>query len=223
MEFVARGDLRKSITDSQFFNWERLIRFATDIARGLSWLHSRKPPVVHKDLHTRNILVTKYGESCKIADMGLSTIVGQPSTHKLYERISPPEVKEMGFSTKSDIFMLGFIFFEMFSKGIKVEKNILGQLLGYSDSNSFPSSSSIESMSFWVNEPGRESFVKLMKECCHPDPNARPSALQVLKILDVIYSQINVEQQDQIIHQHQDLSHLWQNKGTGTTKDLGYQ
>lgn len=70
MEFFPRGDLRKAVQDYTFFNWEKLVRFSTDVARGLNWLHTRKPPVLHKDLHTRNILVSLYGEACKIADMG---------------------------------------------------------------------------------------------------------------------------------------------------------
>jgi serine/threonine protein kinase len=42
-------------------------------ARGMAWLHSRSPPVLHRDLHTRNVLLDK-GHQCKVCDFGLSSI-----------------------------------------------------------------------------------------------------------------------------------------------------
>lgn len=34
-----------------------LIQFALRIGCAMAWLHSRNPPILHRDLHTNNILV----------------------------------------------------------------------------------------------------------------------------------------------------------------------
>ena len=45
-----------------------------DIASGLLYLHEMKPPVIHRDLTTKNVLLTS-SLVAKIADMGNSRIV----------------------------------------------------------------------------------------------------------------------------------------------------
>jgi len=49
----------------------QLREFALDIAHGLSYLHSLKPPVIHRDLKSLNVLIDR-SFSCKVADFGLS-------------------------------------------------------------------------------------------------------------------------------------------------------
>ena len=46
---------------------------ALDVANGCHYLHRQKPMIVHRDLKSQNILLTKDGR-CKIADFGLSKI-----------------------------------------------------------------------------------------------------------------------------------------------------
>ncbi|KZO99058.1 kinase-like protein, partial [Calocera viscosa TUFC12733] len=45
-----------------------------DIAQGLSYLHSLRPPLVHGDLRARNVLVRDSGQAC-LADFGLSRLL----------------------------------------------------------------------------------------------------------------------------------------------------
>ncbi len=46
----------------------------TGTGRGVVYLHSRTPPIAHRDLSAKNILVDN-GLNAKIADMGVSRIV----------------------------------------------------------------------------------------------------------------------------------------------------
>ena len=44
-------------------------RISSELIDGLNYLHSRKPPVVHRDLNSKNVLLTETG-LVKISDLG---------------------------------------------------------------------------------------------------------------------------------------------------------
>ena len=48
----------------------QLVRMAIQIAEGMAFLHSRSPPVVHRDLKSHNVLIDTTGD-CKLCDFGL--------------------------------------------------------------------------------------------------------------------------------------------------------
>ncbi len=50
------------------------VSILTDTSSGLAYLHSRAPPIIHRDLTARNVLLTS-ALSAKISDMGNSRIV----------------------------------------------------------------------------------------------------------------------------------------------------
>ena len=89
-----------------------------DVARGLLYLHTRNPPVVHRDLSARNVLLTS-SLVAKISDLGNARIVNlQPGqlartlTH-LPGTISymPPEAFTDGsqYGPRLDIFSFGHL------------------------------------------------------------------------------------------------------------------
>jgi serine/threonine protein kinase len=47
------------------------------ILKGLLFLHSRSPPVIHRDLKCDNIFITGPTGSVKIGDLGLATLKNQ--------------------------------------------------------------------------------------------------------------------------------------------------
>ena len=90
----------------------------TDVARGLLYLHTRNPPVVHRDLSARNVLLTP-SLVAKISDLGNARIVnlqpGQlartltrvPGTHVYM----PPEAfdQHSRYGPQLDIFSFGHL------------------------------------------------------------------------------------------------------------------
>lgn len=69
----AGGDLYGALRrHPELLRWDRLGRkVALDIAMGVHYLQSRRPPVLHRDLKSPNILLTAEGVA-KIADVGMS-------------------------------------------------------------------------------------------------------------------------------------------------------
>ena len=60
-----------------------------DVARGLLYLHTRNPPVVHRDLSARNILLTS-SLVAKISDLGNARIVNLQSSQLARTLTRPP-------------------------------------------------------------------------------------------------------------------------------------
>lgn len=58
-------------------NWTR------QILRGLVYLHGHTPPVVHRDLKCDNIFVNGNRGDVKIGDLGLATIMQQPTAQSV--------------------------------------------------------------------------------------------------------------------------------------------
>ncbi|KIY61194.1 kinase-like protein [Cylindrobasidium torrendii FP15055 ss-10] len=70
--WMANGDLRHYIHDRvPFLDDVFPLNALEDISRGLQYLHSHNPPIVHADIRCANVLV-KADLSCCISDLGLS-------------------------------------------------------------------------------------------------------------------------------------------------------
>ncbi len=73
-EFIGRGSLHEVMKSNRpDFDWKRKMKIATHAAIGMLYLHSRSPPIVHRDLKSDNLLVTD-DFSCKVCDFGLARV-----------------------------------------------------------------------------------------------------------------------------------------------------
>lgn len=113
---MERGSLFHVLADqSNRITWGMKLDFCKDIAKGMLYLHSRSPPIVHRDIKSLNVLVTKEWK-CTIADFGLtrikdsqsmSTRVGSPAW-------SAPEVlRGEQYDEKADVFSFGVVMWEI--------------------------------------------------------------------------------------------------------------
>ena len=75
------------------------------LALGMAYLHALKPPIIHRDLKSHNILVDKSRNNVKIADFGLSRTISESSTMTATgtPQWSAPEViRHERYSVKAD-------------------------------------------------------------------------------------------------------------------------
>lgn len=81
MEFYSRGSLATALESSDPLTWEWKIAVVRDIARGMTYLHSRPfERVVHGDLKPENIMFNDKGNAI-VVDFGVSRV--QTYTHTM--------------------------------------------------------------------------------------------------------------------------------------------
>lgn len=57
-EYMPRGSLYQQLhDDSVDLPWNRTKQLALGTAKGMSFLHNRTPPIIHRDLKSHNLLV----------------------------------------------------------------------------------------------------------------------------------------------------------------------
>ena len=89
------------------------ISILNDAALGLSYLHSHKPPIIHRDLTANNILLTK-SLTAKITDLGMAKILDKHQSTRMttapgLPAYMPPEAlgKHPSYTTALDVFSYG--------------------------------------------------------------------------------------------------------------------
>ncbi|VDO82589.1 unnamed protein product [Soboliphyme baturini] len=73
-ELMTSGTLKLYIKRFKKINIKVLKSWCRQILKGLAFLHSRNPPVIHRDLKCDNIFITGTTGSVKIGDLGLATL-----------------------------------------------------------------------------------------------------------------------------------------------------
>jgi len=121
MEFCDKGSLFNLLSDSKFpLDWSTALSFTKEIVLGVQALHTHNPAIIHRDLKTLNVLVTR-DYHCKIADFGLSRTDTNTNLGTLlqckgtYLYIAPECYFNEKTSIFSDIYSLSIIMWEIFN------------------------------------------------------------------------------------------------------------
>ncbi|RLN54958.1 hypothetical protein BBJ28_00024484, partial [Nothophytophthora sp. Chile5] len=74
MELCPKGSVYSVIhNDDIKIDWSLLLRMMVDSSRGMHFLHSSTPPILHRDLKSVNLLIDADWR-CKVSDFGLSKL-----------------------------------------------------------------------------------------------------------------------------------------------------
>lgn len=120
-EYMPNGNLKGYLSDKNSeLSWEMRIRIAIDAAQGLEYLHHGcKPPVVHRDVKTTNILLGENLDA-KIADFGLSKVFASDNDTNVETTVmgtagylDPEYYNSQKLTEKSDVFSFGVVLLEL--------------------------------------------------------------------------------------------------------------
>ncbi|BDA49200.1 probable serine/threonine-protein kinase SIS8 [Coccomyxa sp. Obi] len=119
--FMPRGSLFRILhrTPNFVLDDRRRINIALDVARGMNYLHSCRPPIVHRDLKSANLLVDK-DFTTKVADFGLSRVrrstwLSSKSQAGTPEWTAPEVLRNQSYNEKSDVYSFGVVLWELFT------------------------------------------------------------------------------------------------------------
>ncbi|CAH2055077.1 unnamed protein product [Thlaspi arvense] len=114
-ELFTSGTLRQYRLRHKRVNIRAVKHWCRQILRGLHYLHSHDPPVIHRDLKCDNIFVNGNQGEVKIGDLGLAAILRK--SHAAHCVGTPefmaPEVYEEAYNELVDIYSFGMCILEM--------------------------------------------------------------------------------------------------------------
>ncbi|KAK1937101.1 putative serine/threonine-protein kinase drkA [Phytophthora citrophthora] len=186
VEYFPLGDLQHYLkAHGDLLSWAReKIHMAVGVARALEYLHTRRTPIIHRDLKSRNVLLTRqlepkvidFGVSKGRLDLTMTAGVGTPYW-------TAPEVMEgKRYTEQADIYSFGVLLSEMdtckipfhdilTSEGKKEKPFRILQMV----------MSGHLRPSFSDDCPSRIRRVGVT--CCQHDPARRPNASALVKML----------------------------------------
>lgn len=87
---------------------------ALDAARGVLYLHSFNPPILHRDLKSLNLLLDEAFRT-KLADFGWTRTLANYMTSKIgtYQWMAPEVIAGQVYTEKADVFSFGIILWEI--------------------------------------------------------------------------------------------------------------
>ena len=117
MELIEGISLKQYMEKKGVLNWKETLHFAIQIAKALEHAHSRG--IVHRDIKPHNVMVLKNG-SVKVTDFGIARMMSKGNTLTKealgsVHYISPEQAKGGRVDSRSDIYSLGVVMYEMMS------------------------------------------------------------------------------------------------------------
>ncbi|XP_034255000.1 serine/threonine-protein kinase WNK2-like isoform X6 [Thrips palmi] len=114
-ELMTSGTLKTYLRRFKKINPKVLKSWCRQILKGLSFLHSRSPPIIHRDLKCDNIFITGTTGSVKIGDLGLATLKNRSFAKSVIgtPEFMAPEMYEEHYDESVDVYAFGMCMLEM--------------------------------------------------------------------------------------------------------------
>ena len=174
------------------------VHLLTGTAQGVVYLHSHTPPIAHRDLTAKNILIDSE-LTAKITDLGVArmvniqpgqlaaTMTARPGTLVYMAPEAAQEEEIARYNTALDIFSFGVV--ALFTLTQTFPKNLKPATYLDATTCKLIARSEIERRGDYV-QPMQAALgethplVKLTLDCLEQNPESRPSAVKVLRRLE---------------------------------------
>ncbi|XP_012451366.1 serine/threonine-protein kinase EDR1 isoform X1 [Gossypium raimondii] len=178
-EFLPRGSLYKLLHRSNpQLDEKRRMRMALDVAKGMNYLHTSNPTIVHRDLKTPNLLVDKNWV-VKVCDFGLSrmkhhTFLSSKSTAGTPEWMAPEILRNEPANEKCDVYSFGVVLWELVTLRIPWKGLNPMQVVG---------AVGFQNRRLEIPEDIDPMVAQIIRECWQTEPHLRPSFAQLMSRL----------------------------------------
>eukprot|EP00793_Prasinoderma_coloniale_P004409 PRCOL_00000169-RA len=114
-EFFTSGSLRVYRKKHKRIDVKAVRGWGRQILKGLLYLHSQEPPIIHRDLKCDNIFINGHQGEVKIGDLGLATVLRAQAAHSVLgtPEFMAPELYEEEYNEKADIYSFGMCLLEL--------------------------------------------------------------------------------------------------------------
>ncbi|KAL3657801.1 hypothetical protein V7S43_017183 [Phytophthora oleae] len=194
-EFMAGGDLRSLLKDylatgvPQGMDASK-VQIAYQVAYALTYLHSLDPVVLHRDLKSRNILLTESLDA-KLTDFGASRIRSDATMtagvgSSLW--MAPEVMMGQRYGEKADVFSLGVVMSELDTHELPYSH--AKESNSGSSGRQLPDTAVLQMVSMGKLRVRFSPFMdpdmaRFVGSCVNVDPRSRPTAAEVLYYLQV--------------------------------------
>jgi len=179
LKYASRGSLYHYLEkdrEKKFLTLSNRLDIAVGTCRGLMYLHTQEPPILHRDLKSLNVLITKHHHA-KITDFGLSKQKSSEYNTKIGTlQWLPPEVvgeTEVSYTEASDIYSLGVVLWEIITSNLPYEGKSPLQIMR------------MISMGDQLKIPKEAPLIyqQILALCWEMNPQKRPDIISILKNL----------------------------------------
>uniref|UniRef100_M4CPI4 non-specific serine/threonine protein kinase n=1 Tax=Brassica campestris TaxID=3711 RepID=M4CPI4_BRACM len=178
-EFLPRGSLYRLLhRPNHQLDEKRRMRMALDVAKGMNYLHTSHPTVVHRDLKSPNLLVDKNWV-VKVCDFGLSrmkhhTYLSSKSTAGTPEWMAPEVLRNEPANEKCDVYSFGVILWELATSRIPWKGLNPMQVVG---------AVGFQNRRLEITDDIDPTVAQIIRDCWQTEPHLRPSFTQLMRSL----------------------------------------
>ncbi|PON61561.1 Tyrosine-protein kinase [Parasponia andersonii] len=194
-EYLEKGSLSSKLrndNEARELDWSKRVNVIRGVADGLSYMHSESsPPIVHRDISTKNILLGSDYEAC-ISDFGTARLLEQDSSNwtvlaGTFGYVAPEFAYTMKVTEKGDVYSFGVLVVEVIkgrhpgslilslSSPVKRGGVMLEEVLD--DRLPPPSKETLDQL---------VDILKLAIACLHENPQSRPTMKDISQILSTL-------------------------------------
>lgn len=172
---------------SRKLDWKTVLKMIVDTARGMAFLHSAKPSILHRDLKSGNLLVDD-AYSIKLSDFGLARVKAYTATMTgncgTYQWMAPEVLANSRYTEKADVYSFGVVCWELFTSRCPYESmnqiQVAMAVLNEGKRLAIPDSTPSE-------------VAAVVHSCWHAEPSSRPSFLNILDTLEALLAPENAQ------------------------------
>ncbi|EQC29198.1 TKL protein kinase [Saprolegnia diclina VS20] len=189
LEYMNRGNLQDYLArhSPTTYTWAAKLEAIVSVVRGLIYLHTLDPPIIHRDLRSRNVLLDA-DKGTKINDFGSSR---ETSEHSMtngvgsYQWAAPELILGSLYNTSVDIYSFGVLLTEFSTHHAPYARTLdpsTGRVFTQDKVMQLVTKGQLVPDFDWARSP--IWLIEIAQRCLATEPEKRPTAVALAGLLD---------------------------------------